>query len=111
MDACDKVAKLLQCGKENSPEAVSGLMQNLENAMTVGKYSFNANSIFTLSTLQQAPVVFPPEKAICPTDYKCIVDVTLRSVIIFDKNFISLNRRSEKRHLTMPQVINHFSYL
>jgi hypothetical protein len=35
MDACDKAAKLLQCGKENSPEAVSGLMQNLETSITV----------------------------------------------------------------------------
>jgi len=35
MDLCDKVSKLLQCGKENSPDAVAGLMNNLENAMTV----------------------------------------------------------------------------
>jgi hypothetical protein len=35
MDACDKAAKLLQCGKENSPDAVSGLMQNLETSITV----------------------------------------------------------------------------
>jgi hypothetical protein len=35
MDPCDKASKLLQCGKENSPEAVAGLMNNLENEMTV----------------------------------------------------------------------------
>jgi hypothetical protein len=35
MDPCDKASKLLQCGKENSPEAVAGLMSNLENEMTV----------------------------------------------------------------------------
>jgi hypothetical protein len=35
MDACDKVSKLLQCGKDNSPDAVSGLMNNLENSITV----------------------------------------------------------------------------
>jgi len=35
MDACDKVSKLLECGKTNSPEAIVGLMNNLENAITV----------------------------------------------------------------------------
>jgi len=35
MDACDKVSRLLKCGKDNSPEAVAGLMKNLENAITV----------------------------------------------------------------------------
>jgi hypothetical protein len=30
MDECDKASQLLQCGKENSPEAVAGLMNNLE---------------------------------------------------------------------------------
>jgi hypothetical protein len=35
MDVCDKAARLLQCGKENSPEAVVKLMENLENAMVV----------------------------------------------------------------------------
>jgi len=35
MDACDKVSKLLKCGQDNSPEAVSGLMKQLENAITV----------------------------------------------------------------------------
>jgi hypothetical protein len=35
MDLCDKVAGLMKCGQENSPEAIQGLMDNLENAMTV----------------------------------------------------------------------------
>jgi len=38
MDACDKVSRLLKCGKDNSPEAVSGLMKNLENTITVTLY-------------------------------------------------------------------------
>jgi len=38
MDPCDKVAKLLKCGKDNSPDAVAGLMQNLENAITVARF-------------------------------------------------------------------------
>jgi hypothetical protein len=41
MDACDKVTKLLQCGKDNSPEAVAGIMNNLENAITVRKTKLN----------------------------------------------------------------------
>jgi hypothetical protein len=35
MDECDKAAKLLQCGQENSPEAVTGLIKNLELEMNV----------------------------------------------------------------------------
>jgi len=35
MDACDKVSKMLQCGKENSPDAVASLMNNIENTLTV----------------------------------------------------------------------------
>jgi hypothetical protein len=38
MDPCDKMAKLLQCGKENSPEAMADLMNTLENAMTVSSH-------------------------------------------------------------------------
>jgi hypothetical protein len=41
MDECDKVSSLLQCGKDNSPEAVAGIMDNLENAMMVSFSSFN----------------------------------------------------------------------
>jgi hypothetical protein len=41
MDACDKASKLLQCGKENSPEAVAGLMKNLEIEMNVKIYIVN----------------------------------------------------------------------
>jgi hypothetical protein len=40
MDECDKVSSLLECGKDNSPDAVSGLMDNLENAMMVIFSSF-----------------------------------------------------------------------
>jgi len=35
MDLCDKVAGLMKCGQENSPEAIQGLMENLEISMTV----------------------------------------------------------------------------
>jgi len=35
MDPCDKVSRLLKCGKDNSPEAVAGLMKNIENTITV----------------------------------------------------------------------------
>jgi len=35
MDACDKVSQLLKCGRENSPDLLIGLMNNLENAITV----------------------------------------------------------------------------
>jgi len=35
MDACDKVSQLLKCGRENSPELLIELMNNLENAITV----------------------------------------------------------------------------
>jgi hypothetical protein len=44
MDACDKVSKLLQCGKDNSPDAVSGLMNNLEATITVRCAQFPALS-------------------------------------------------------------------
>jgi hypothetical protein len=33
MDACDKAAKLLQCGKENAPEAMNALMTSFENEL------------------------------------------------------------------------------
>jgi hypothetical protein len=33
MDACDKAAKLFQCGKENSPEAMAALMTSFENQL------------------------------------------------------------------------------
>jgi len=35
MDACDKASRLLKCGKDNSPEAVEGLMKQLENSIAV----------------------------------------------------------------------------
>jgi hypothetical protein len=35
MDPCEKVSKLLQCGKENMPDAVAGIMNNVENALDV----------------------------------------------------------------------------
>jgi hypothetical protein len=35
MDECDKAAEMLQCGKENSPEGVAALLNNLELAITV----------------------------------------------------------------------------
>jgi len=35
MDACDKVSRLLKCGKDNSPEIVNGLIKNLENGLSV----------------------------------------------------------------------------
>jgi hypothetical protein len=35
MDACDKAAQLLKCGKENSPVLLAGVMKNLENAIVV----------------------------------------------------------------------------
>lgn len=35
MEMYDKVGSLLECGQVNSPEAFKGLMENLENAMTV----------------------------------------------------------------------------
>jgi hypothetical protein len=38
MDVCDKVATMLQCGKDNSPEAVAGLMENLEQTLTVWQF-------------------------------------------------------------------------
>jgi len=37
MDLCDKVSKMVQCGKDNSPEAVAQLMNNIENTLTVRK--------------------------------------------------------------------------
>jgi hypothetical protein len=39
MDACDKASKLLQCGKEKSPEAVAGLIKNMEIEMHVKNIS------------------------------------------------------------------------
>jgi len=38
MDACDKVSRLLKCGKDNSPDIVSDLMKNMENAITVNYF-------------------------------------------------------------------------
>ena len=35
MDACDKVSQLMKCGKENSPELLTGVMNNLENMIKV----------------------------------------------------------------------------
>jgi hypothetical protein len=35
MDACDKASQLLKCGKENSPNLLTGMMKNLENAIVV----------------------------------------------------------------------------
>jgi hypothetical protein len=35
MDVCDKAAKLIECGNENSPEALAGLVDNMENAFAV----------------------------------------------------------------------------
>jgi hypothetical protein len=78
MDACDKASKLLQCGKENAPEAVAGLMNNLENAMTV-YYTilFDWQGRELKCMFQEAPIILPPQHAVCPVDYKCIVDVIL----------------------------------
>jgi hypothetical protein len=39
MDACDKVSGLVQCGKDNSPELISGLMSNIENSISVTNLS------------------------------------------------------------------------
>jgi len=41
MDACDKASRLLKCGKDNSPDAVAGLMKILENTITVRKPDSN----------------------------------------------------------------------
>jgi hypothetical protein len=35
MDICDKSASMVQCGKENSPEAVDALINSLEFSMSV----------------------------------------------------------------------------
>lgn len=46
MDACDKAAKLIECGNENSPEALAGLVDNMENAFAV-KCVLALRNIFT----------------------------------------------------------------
>jgi hypothetical protein len=33
MDICDRVSKLMECGNDNSPVAVNGIMKNLQNSM------------------------------------------------------------------------------
>jgi hypothetical protein len=76
MDPCDKVTKLLQCGKDNSPGAVSGLMNNLENAITVKIALISCYDIINIY-FQVAPIIKPPKQAVCPTEFKCIVDVHL----------------------------------
>jgi hypothetical protein len=76
MDACDKAAQLLQCGKENSPDAVAGLMSNLENEITAVLLIIQIEALDDEIFFQEAPLILPPTKAVCPTDYQCIVDVS-----------------------------------
>jgi len=79
MDLCAKASKLLKCGEENSPDAVAGLMNNLENALTVLITILLPISIriFILNYKQEAPIILPPKEAVCPVNFKCIVEVLL----------------------------------
>ncbi|XP_059475328.1 uncharacterized protein LOC132196582 [Neocloeon triangulifer] len=60
MDPCDKAAELFKCGKENSPEAITALMNNLEASM------------------MEISIPLPPTSAVCPNNFNCVTDDVLK---------------------------------
>lgn len=52
MDACDKAAKLFQCGKENSPDAMADLISSFEISMNVRLSYLEAFSFFAPSNIK-----------------------------------------------------------
>ncbi|XP_059491110.1 uncharacterized protein LOC132205817 [Neocloeon triangulifer] len=72
MDECDKISRMIKCGKDNSPAVVQSLTSSLE------------------SSIAQAPPILPPKEAVCPT-FKCIaLDYRKRAmdaVLNYSNNF------------------------
>ncbi|XP_059491113.1 uncharacterized protein LOC132205819 [Neocloeon triangulifer] len=72
MDECDKISRMIKCGRDNSPDVVQSLISSLENSIA------------------PAPLILPPTEAVCPT-FKCVTmdyrKQAIDAVLNYSNNF------------------------